>query len=79
MAASHDTGGDDRQPRPSPDDKDPLLTKHELAARIGGTCTPRTVIRCWRGWGLHPVKIGRELRFRDSDVTAWLKRRELGD
>jgi hypothetical protein len=72
--------GDGHQPEPAPDDNDdPTITKYELAARIGGTCTPKTVVRRWKEWGLHPLKICGELHFYESDVRAFFKRRRLGN
>lgn len=33
----------------------------------------RTLQDNWRPWGLTAVKVGRALRFRESDVNAWLE------
>jgi excisionase family DNA binding protein len=32
----------------------------------------RTLADNWRAWGLTGVRVGRALRFRESDVSAWL-------
>jgi excisionase family DNA binding protein len=64
--------GNGRQPEPVPDDDDPLWTPAEVAAYIGGNVTARTVVRCWRAWGLTAYRIGRELRFKRSDVRAMI-------
>jgi len=63
--------GNGRQPEPAPDD-DPLWTPAEVAAYIGGNVTARTVVRRWRAWGLTAYRIGREIRFRRSDVIAMI-------
>ena len=61
--------GNGRQPAPTPDD-DPLWTPAEVAAHIGGNVTARTVVRRYKSWGLTAYKIGRELRFKRSNVLA---------
>jgi excisionase family DNA binding protein len=33
----------------------------------------RTLQDNWRVWGLTAVKVGRALRFRESDLAAWLE------
>jgi excisionase family DNA binding protein len=33
----------------------------------------RTLQDNWRGWGLTAVKVGRAIRFRQSDIDAWLE------
>lgn len=50
-----------------------LLTLPELAAELG---VPRSTIFRWRRLGDGPVgiRLGRTLRFRRSDVDAWLDR-----
>jgi hypothetical protein len=78
MASTDNQAGNSHQPESEPGN-DHLITKHQLAARLGGDVTPDTVIRCWRRWGLHPVKIGRELRFTEPDVRAYIDRQQLGD
>jgi excisionase family DNA binding protein len=50
-----------------------LLTLTEAAEALN--CTPRTLQRRWKYWGLHPTKVGRELRFYESDLLAYLDRR----
>lgn len=49
----------------------PLLTTAELAAYPG---IPRATIYAWnyRGEGPPSIKVGRHLRYRESDIEAWL-------
>jgi excisionase family DNA binding protein len=49
-----------------------LLTPAEVAAILGGSITAATIVRRWRTWGLHAIRIGRELRFRESDLHTWI-------
>jgi predicted DNA-binding transcriptional regulator AlpA len=48
------------------------LTTEELAERIGGKTTPRTV-EDWRldGKGPRYIRVGRTIRYREADVEAW--------
>ena len=40
----------------------------------------RTLQDNWRVWGMTAVRVGRALRFRESDVNAWLdENREKGN
>jgi hypothetical protein len=65
--------GNGRQPEPARHDDEPLYSPAEVAEMLGGgNVTARTVVRRWRAWGLHPCKIGRELRFEGSDVRAMI-------
>jgi excisionase family DNA binding protein len=50
---------------------DPLITERELAERLG--CS-RELLRVYRREGRGPghLKIGRLVRYRTSDVEAWL-------
>jgi excisionase family DNA binding protein len=52
-----------------------LLSVVELAEYLD---RPVSTIRYWRGKGEGPpaLKIGKELRFRASDVVRWLEERE---
>jgi excisionase family DNA binding protein len=53
-----------------------LLTAHELASELGvGTQT----LAQWRWQGVGPafVKVGRLVRYRRSDVDAWLAANEV--
>jgi hypothetical protein len=50
---------------------DRLLTPWEVAAILGGgDITADTVIRSYRRWGLRAVKVGKFLRWQETDVTA---------
>lgn len=55
---------------PAPGDK--LINATEVARILGGDITERTVIRRWRKWGLHPHRIGRQLRWWQSTVYQWI-------
>jgi len=66
---------DDSMP---PDGLEPNLSLPELAARLG--VTPQTIydLRS-QGRGPRGVRVGRQLRFRVSEVDAWLARMEDED
>lgn len=49
-----------------------LVGVQELADRFGVPVA--TVYHEWRRWGLHGIKVGRHLRFRERDVETWLDR-----
>jgi hypothetical protein len=64
-----------RHPAPGPHPATPgdrLLSAAEVAAILGGSYTAGTVVRRWRKWELHGHRIGRELRWWESDVYAWI-------
>lgn len=50
---------------------DPLLTIDELGGRLK---KPVATLRYWRhiGFGPPSAKFGRDLRYRESDVQAWI-------
>ena len=50
-----------------------LVTAQEIAD-LTGLCVD-TVYRSWRTWGLRGLYIGRQLRFRQRDVDAWIEDR----
>lgn len=55
-----------------------LLTVDELAAYL---CIPRSTLYAWKYKRAGPpvIRVGRHLRYRRSDVEAWLdERTELG-
>jgi hypothetical protein len=54
---------------------DRLLSAAEVAAILGGDITADTVIRRWRTWGLNAHRIGRQLRWWQSDVYTWISSR----
>lgn len=51
---------------------DDLLTPVQLAELVG---VPRSTVYTWRyhGTGPRAIKVGRHIRFRRSDVDAWLE------
>jgi predicted DNA-binding transcriptional regulator AlpA len=64
----------DHQPGHGPArDADRLLTPGQVAAIFGGRTTGSTVARRYKKWELPAVKVGRELRFWESQVYEWLK------
>lgn len=51
-----------------------LMTKLDLATRV--QCHPRTIDNLIaRNEGPPPIRIGRLVRFREADFTAWLEGR----
>ena len=50
---------------------DPLRTVGDVSKYLG---VPAQTIYDWRlrGYGPHAFKVGRHLRYRESDVMAWL-------
>lgn len=55
--------------------KDRLLNAGLVAAFLG--VPKQTVYREWRRWGLTGYKIGYALRFKESEVLAWLERQKI--
>lgn len=49
-----------------------LLSSREVAALLG--VSERTVRDMWREWGLPAKRIGKQLRWRERDVHAWIER-----
>jgi len=63
---------------PPPEDEDHrgrLLSPRDVARMLGGTITARTVLTRRHAWGLPSYKIGRHIRFRETDVQAWITQR----
>lgn len=62
-------------PTKAPPDLD-LLDVHQLSATLG---VPKATIYAWSTSGTGPdrIRIGRHVRFRRSDVDAWLARRTV--
>ncbi len=60
------------------EDTEPLLTLSELAARLSVSVQTLYDLRS-KGRGPRGFRIGRELRFRRSEVDAWLGRLEAAD
>jgi hypothetical protein len=76
MATTPDPAGNGQQPGPGPHPAPPgdrLLPPAEVAKIFGGNVTAETVVRRHRKWGLPAHRIGRELRFWESDVYKWIK------
>lgn len=48
-----------------------LLSVKETAELLA--TSPDTVYRQWKIWGMKAYRVGRELRFREQDVEAWLE------
>lgn len=61
---------DSDNPRPVPGDR--LLNAAEVAGILGGNVTATTVIRRWRKWQLPAHRIGKQLRWWQSDVYNWI-------
>ena len=51
-----------------------LLTTTEAAALL--KVKRATLLRYWRSWGLHAIKVGRVYMFRKSDIAAWVAANE---
>ena len=58
---------------------DPLLNRKQAAAYIGLT-NPNTlaVWDCTRRFNLHPIKIGRAVRYRRSSLEKFLEQQQRG-
>jgi excisionase family DNA binding protein len=63
---------------PYPNEFESILTLSELAARLGVTAQTIYDLRS-QGRGPHGFRLGRELKFRASEVDAWLHRLEEAD
>jgi excisionase family DNA binding protein len=61
-----------------PTEFESILTLSELAARLGVTAQTIYDLRS-QGRGPRGFRIGRELKFRASEVDAWLRRLEEAD
>lgn len=55
---------------------DPLLTVQQLAARLG---VPVATVYAWNSRDLGPrrLRLGKHLRYRESDIEAWLDQRAV--
>lgn len=62
----------------TPDVIEPVLTLSELAASLSVSAQTLYDLRS-KGRGPRGFRIGRELRFRQSEVDAWLARLEAAD
>ncbi|WP_344771706.1 helix-turn-helix domain-containing protein [Nocardioides panacisoli] len=61
-----------------PDTFEPVLSLSELADRLHVTVQTLYDLRS-RGRGPRGFRVGRELRFRSSEIEAWLTRMEADD
>jgi len=61
-----------RQPQPAPDGPGRMLTAGQVAALLGGDISARTVRAYWRAWGLQAYRVGKHLRWRETDVLRWI-------
>lgn len=59
-------------------ENDRLLTPHEAAAMLGITPGTLTVWRCTRRYNLPYIKVGRCVRYKRSDVLAFIESRTHG-
>ena len=65
-------------PSPGPPPRAPgdrLLSAAEVAQILGGNVTRTTVIRRWKNWQLPAHRIGKQLRWWQSDVYDWISNR----
>ncbi len=62
----------------SPNDFESILSLSELADRLGVTAQTIYDLRS-QGRGPHGFRLGRQLKFRASEVDAWLGRLEEAD
>jgi predicted DNA-binding transcriptional regulator AlpA len=69
-ASSHPPAPDPSQHPPAPGDR--LLNAAEVAEILGGNVTASTVVRRWRKWDLPAHRIGKQLRWWESDVYKWI-------
>jgi len=58
-----------------PQSSNPLLTPPEAAAYIGVTENTLSVWRCVGRYAIPFIKVGRLVRYRVSDLEAWLESR----
>ena len=56
---------------------DVLLTTAEAAEILGVKPETLTVWRCVKRYDLPYVRVGRSIRYRQSDLEAWLERRTV--
>ena len=47
--------------------------RRAVATLLGGDISARTVRAYWRIWGLQAYRVGKHLRWRETDVHAWIK------
>ena len=74
MAHNHDPAGDGQANRPA---GDRMLNAAQVAAILGGNFKSETVVRRWKAWALPAHRIGKQLRWWQSDVYQWIDNRRL--
>lgn len=52
-----------------------LLSSREVAEVLG--VKERTVRANWREWGLTARRVGKQLRWRERDVNAWIDKQTI--
>jgi len=60
------------QPAPALPGPGRLLTAGQVAALLGGDISARTVRAYWRAWGLQAYRVGKHLRWHETDVRTWI-------
>ena len=78
MVITHDQADDARHPQAYPDDeKVRMLDAAEVAERLGGDYTAATIKRRYRAWGLTAYRLGRQLRWKETDVCDWIEKQRV--
>ena len=60
------------QPAASEGDTSRMLSAAEVAGLLGGDISDRTVRAYWRTWGLQAYRVGKHLRWKETDVRTWI-------
>lgn len=60
------------QPGPAAGNPGRMLTASQVAVLLGGDISARTVRTYWRAWGLQAYRVGKHLRWKETDVQAWI-------
>jgi hypothetical protein len=79
---TRDTPASGPRPQPGPGSAphvpgDRMLNKAQVAEILGGDFKPETIVRRWRTWGLQAHRIGKQLRWWESDVYQWADSRRI--
>jgi excisionase family DNA binding protein len=53
---------------------DRILTPEQVGEKLG--FSKKSVVDFWRAWGLPAYKVGKQLRFRESEIDKWLSGRK---
>lgn len=75
MSGGRQPGGADAEPEAAPVVIEPLLTARQLADDLGFAAG--TIVDWAEAGSLPCFKVGGRLRFRESEVLAWLERQRL--